>query len=246
MLLVDERIGSKDLLTPLQRYGVPAELARLEFADFAFVGRGVGNTDITIGIELKETRDLISSLQSSRFAGHQLPGLITTYDRVWLLTEGIWRAGDGDVLEALMGGWRTVSVGRRRIMANDLESWLLSIIIRGGINYWHCQTRRDTVRFLSVLYRFWTVKALDEHKSTRVMYSPPLRQHPDRATFVEPTPFQKGISGLIEGIGWEKSEALEKHFKSSFQALTLATAKDLQDVPGIGKTLANRIAVAVQ
>src|SRR5689334_15702242 len=111
MLLVDPRIGSRDLLLPLQRFGVPAELSpvNMDAGDFAFVGRGVNDAALTVGIELKETVDLVQSLRSGRFAGHQLPGLLRTYDRAWLLTEGMWRVGESGLLEVWRyGGWSTV------------------------------------------------------------------------------------------------------------------------------------------
>jgi ERCC4-type nuclease len=237
MLLVDERIGSKDLLKPLQMAGVAADLAHLEYGDFAFVGRGLNDQDIFIGIELKETKDLIASLRSGRFAGHQLPGLVQTYDRAWLLTEGIWRATPDGVLELMQGGWRTVSVGRHPIMASDLESWLLTQIVRGGVNYWHSPTRRDTIRFIATLYRWWTAKELSEHRGHEAIYLP----SPDRATFIEPSTERKMLA-CIPKVGWDKSGALEQHFGGSVRRVLAATSDELTQVPGIGKTIANTIA----
>lgn len=236
MLLVDERIGSKDLLTPLQMFGVPAALAHLEFADFAFIGRGIEGADVSVGIELKETRDLIGSLQSSRFTGHQLPGLVRTYDRVWLLTEGIWRAGAGGIFEVMAGGWRAVrGTGARSLMLNDIESWILTQTIRGGIGYWHSSTRHDTIRFISVLYHWWTDKSLDEHRSHQAIYRPP----PDRAMMVEPSTFQQMVS-CIPGVGWEKSGAIEDQ---GYSMVTLCAADVLQlrRIDGIGPKIAKTI-----
>src|SRR5574337_1311397 len=161
-------------------------------------------SDVFIGVELKETRDLIASLRSARFPGHQLPGLQTTYDRAWLLTEGIWRAGEGGVLEIMAGGWRTITLGAHQVMLSDVESWLLSQIIRGGISHWHCATRKDTVRFLTVLYKWWTAKDLDEHRSHQAIYLPP----PDRAMLAEPSTFLR-IASCLPGVGWDKAAALE-------------------------------------
>lgn len=241
MMWVDERIGSKDLLGPLIRAGVPAELTRLEYGDFAFVGRGAQEAPITVGIELKETRDLLSSLGSGRFQGHQLPGLISTYDRVWLLTEGIWRAGDGGVLETLQGGWRGQKQDRRAVLVNDVESWVLSQIIRGGIHHWHAPTRADTIRFLSVLYRWWTQKSLDQHRGHQEMYYAP----PDRATFIEPSLCQR-IAACLPGVGWDRSLALDTHFHGSIRGLLTATAEDLLSVDGIGTKTAQAIFQSLQ
>ncbi len=241
MLLVDDRIGSKDLLSPLQKYGVPCDLARLEFADFAFIGRGIAGADVYVGIELKETRDLVSCMFSSRFAGHQLPGLLQQYDQPWLLTEGIWRAGDEGVLETMAGGWKPVSIGTRRIIASDVDSWILTQIIRGGVKHWHCSVRRDTIRFLSALYHWWTDKALDEHRSHQAIYIPA----PERASLVEPSNFVKGVVGLVHDVGWTRASALEEACGGSMRRLAELTAKDLQQVPGIGKTIAQKILSAL-
>jgi ERCC4-type nuclease len=241
MMLIDDRIGSKDLIGPLIRSGVPAELTRLVFADCAFVGRGVQDEPVTIGIELKETRDLLSSLHSGRFQGHQLPGLLSTYDRVWLLTEGIWRAGPGGALETLQGSWRQQKTGRRAVLVNDVESWLLSQIIRGGIHHWHSSTRCDSVRFLSVLYHWWCSKSLDQHRGHQTIYYAP----PDRATFIEPSLFQR-IAGCLPGVGWDRSIALDQHFQGSLRGLLSATAEDLLAVDGIGPKTAQAIVTSLQ
>lgn len=236
MLLVDDRIGSKDLLLPLQQSGVSCDLQRLEFADFAFIGHGLGGADLFIGIELKETRDLLSSLRSARFSGHQLPGLQSTYDRSWLVTEGIWRANSDGVLEYMQGGWKPASVGQHRIMASDLDSWILSQTIRGGISHWHCPTRRDTIRFVSTLYRWWTDKDLDEHRSHQAIYLPP----PDRAMLTEPSPCLKMLS-CLPGVGWDKAMKLEEYCGGSLRRLMTLSAADLQQIDGIGKTIAAKI-----
>lgn len=241
MFLVDERIGSRDLLTPLIHSGVPAELAHLDFGDFAFFGRGQDDIDIMIGIELKESRDLIASMRSDRFAGHQLPGLQSTYDRAWLITEGIWRSGDGGILEVMAGGWRPISLGGRRTMLRDVESWILSQVVRGGISHWHCQTRRDTLRFLSVLYHWWTDKSLEEHRSHQVIYQPP----PDRAMVTSPSTFVR-MMACIEKVGWDRAVKLEAHFRGSISVLKAASATDLQKVDGIGKVTALNILKALE
>src|ERR1035437_8002080 len=92
MILVDLRIGSKYLLAPLKAAGFEAQLVELEFGDIAFEGKGPNGTTLNIGVELKVLGDLVNSLRTGRLAGHQLPGLLKTYDYAWLLVEGEWRA----------------------------------------------------------------------------------------------------------------------------------------------------------
>jgi hypothetical protein len=251
MMIVDERIGSRDLLGPLQRFGVPADLGRLDYGDFAFVGKGLHGADVIVGVELKESRDIVKSMQSGRFAGHQLLGLASgeykMYDRAWLVTEGIWRADDGGVLQHFARGWHKVSVGARPVMLNDLETWILTQVIRGGMTHWHCSTREDTIRFLSVLYHWWTDKELQEHRSHQQIYLPP----PDRVMMTEPSTFLKMVS-CIEGVGWEKGKALEAHFTNpvtkhgDWELMRIAALSNgLTAVPGIGKKLAGNIRTAL-
>ncbi len=235
MITVDERIGSKDLLAPIRAHGVDAELGHLDFGDFAFVGRGLNDTDLLMGLELKETRDLVSSLQSSRFAGHQLCGLQKMYDRAWLVTEGIWREGNGGVLEVLTGSWRKLSNTGRFVMYRDIESWLLTQTIRGGLSHWHCNTRKDTVRFIVNLYRWWTLKAFSEHRSHQVIYQPP----PDRAMLTEPTTFLRMLA-CIDKVGYDKAIAISQIY-GSVGEIRDSSARELQLIPGIGPIVAANI-----
>jgi len=218
------------------------DLTRLESCDAAFVGRGIADEPITVGIELKRVHgsnaaktDLLTSLRSGRLAGHQLGGM-QAYDRAWLITEGLWRANDEGVVEIYeRGSWTPIKSGRSSLLMRDIEAQLLTITTRGGINYWHCPTPRDTVRFIATLYRWWTEKSLDEHRSHQAIYLPP----PDRAVFIEPSPFLKMVS-CVPGVGYDKALAIEQHF-GSFSAFYTASPQDLCAVPGIGTTLADRI-----
>ena len=246
MLLVDERIGSRDLLGPLNRYGVPADLAHLDFGDFAFIGKGIDGADVFIGIELKESRDVVSSMLGGRFAGHQLYGLAMDehkiYDRAWLLTEGMWKQSDDGVLlhytwdsATKKRGWFPVQVGTRAIMYNDLESWILTQTIRGGLSYWHCQTRQDTIRFIATLYHWWVDKELQQHRSHQAIYLPP----PDKVMMSPPSEMLKMLAG-IDGVGWDKGRAIENHF-GKWGRFNDATLKQLIEVPGVGKVIAKHI-----
>jgi ERCC4-type nuclease len=240
MLYIDDRVGSKDLLSPLRNFGVPAELMRLEYGDFAFVGRGLQGVPMTIGIELKETRDLIKSLDTKRIAGHQLRGLLDTYDRAWLLTEGIWRASDEGILETFSAGWRAVSIGPKRVMARDIEKQILTLVIRGGISHHHCSTRTDTIRWLSVLYHWWCDKDMDEHKSHLAFHQPDL----DRALLETPSVCRL-IAKELPGIGWEKSRAVEEYFGGSVIEMVNSPREKWSEIPGVGKVIAGRVVAAL-
>lgn len=247
MLHIDDRVGSQDMHGAFERLGVPAELTRLDACDVAFVGRGIEDEPITIGIELKRMHgadagraDLITSLRSGRLAGHQLGGM-QAYDRAWLITEGLWRANSEGAVEVYSHGrWVPVQQGKSTLRMTDLEAQILTITQRGGVSYWHCPTQRDTIRFIATLYRWWTDKSLDEHRSHQAIYLPP----PDRALFVEPSLFLK-VASCLPGVGWDRAIALEAHFAGSLIALMAAGIPELTACAGIGITLAARIYTAL-
>ena len=94
MILIDDRMGSKELLPLFRPYDVTVELSHLEYADIAFFGNGPTGPEL-VGIERKTLHDLVNSMRSRRLSGYQLPGLMAAYAWVYIVVEGVWRAGDG-------------------------------------------------------------------------------------------------------------------------------------------------------
>lgn len=173
MIFVDPRAGSKELVKPLRELGLEVEETTLDFGDVSFVGRGEKGAPVCIGIEHKKVSDLVQSLGNGRLQGHQLPGMLENYDRCWLIVEGDWSENKG--------GQTTVfaSKGIRRPLrgaplAVELEKWLLGLEIRGGLHVVRTPARRDSARFLFALYRWWTDKDLDDHKSHIAVHAPDL------------------------------------------------------------------------
>ena len=206
MILVDSRVGSGDLLKPLQAAGVEAELATLEFGDVCFEGKGTGGEPLQIGVELKKLNDLIGSLRSGRLTGHQLPGLRKTYDHVWLLVEGQWRSDDRGIITHYQGparGWVTTP-GKMR--ASELEKQLLSLELCGGVHVRHTNRRPDTVRCLATLYRWWTDVALDGHTSHLAPHNP--------GAIIAVSDFRQAVMAW-PGVGRKASLAFEQEFGAS-------------------------------
>lgn len=225
MLLVDERTGSKELLKPLLLKGVPAELTHLEYGDFAIpMARGEQGKELTVGVELKVTQDLISSVNTGRFSGRQLKGLVTTYDRVWLLTEGDWKHTDEGLMTYRTFG-NVFSPVRPPTMVRDLYARLLTLIVRGGLNYWHTRDREETILFLAALYHFWTDKDLDEHKSHLGAYN----RDQDRALFVPTSQFVETIRTL-PGVDTQRARAAEKYFDGCLTCAINASPEEWAEV----------------
>jgi ERCC4-type nuclease len=248
MVIVDDRGGSAGLagakkrLNALRNRDVDADLGHLDFGDYAFAGNGPNGTAIMVGIELKTTRDLISSLRSNRLMGHQIPGMIEMYKegRLWLITEGIWREGQNGQFECYLGSWQTFSAGSKTVQMTHIESWILSTIQLGGMSYWHCPLQTDTARFVDRLHHWWTAKEYEEHRSHEVVYRAP----PDRALFATPSDFV-GMVSVIPNVGWTRAFAIEKACQGSplrpWEVLMNMSAKDLVQIEGVGMVIAKNI-----
>lgn len=179
MLLVDYRAGSKELVKPLEKAGVPiyreedGALPTLPFGDVAFTGRGVKNVPLDIGIEFKTLADIVQCCRDGRFSGHQLPGMRKTYDYSWLLIEGTWRHDEASGLittyQGPRRGWAAIP-GRMR--AAEFEKHLLTFELCGGVHVRYTNSRADSVRALVELYRWWTDRSLDSHTSHLAIHTP--------------------------------------------------------------------------
>lgn len=235
MLLIDDRVGSKDLLKPLKAAGLPAEIARLDFADVCFQGKGPNGSALDIGVELKTLSDLVGSLRSGRLAGHQLPGLSSHYDYTWLIVEGLWRhdeAGQVVMYRGKMRGWQPIP---GRMTASELEKQVLTLENCGGMHVRYVNSRRDTVRFISNLYRWWTDIAVDMHTSHLAVHTAP--------TIVPVSDFRQAIMRW-PNIGLKTSKAVELAFRGSIRAACLASIEEWATIETItDKGQARRLGV---
>lgn len=154
MITIDSREGSRELL-PFFPPNL-AVLGRLQYADFAFLGKGPSDIPITIGIERKAFMDLINSMTTGRFSGHQLPGLLSHYQVVYLLIEGIWRFNPkSGLLERRKGkSWTPLELGSRRFMAREVWGFLNTLIIRTNVHIIQTGTRRETAQVVAALHHW--------------------------------------------------------------------------------------------
>lgn len=225
MILIDSRAGSCELVKPLTEMGLPVEETTLEYGDLAFMGRGEKETPVFIGVEHKKLPDLVQSLGTGRLQDTQLRGMLASYDRMWLLIEGDWQHDAKGRVSMFKGR------GERRPLrgappAIELEKQILNLSLRGGFHVRHCPTRRDSVRFLCALYRYWTDKALDEHKSHLAIHNPDL----DRKGLAIPISDFRRIAAAIPGIGYSTSSAVERHFEGSFRRMMQAPLDEWSEI----------------
>jgi ERCC4-type nuclease len=239
MIYLDERVGSRDLLPLMPKNS--AKLTRLEFGDIAFLGRGVDDAPVSIGIERKRLNDFLTSLTTGRLSGHQLPGLTNSYDVVYLLVEGLCRPNprDGILETPRHKGWYPVTLGSRRFMAKELWSYLNTLQILAGVYVWKTGTARESAQWITNLYHWWNSKPMDAHKSHTLKHTPYAQLTVTKSTFVE------RMVAQLSGIGYKRAREVSKHFRSAIEVIS-ATEREWTAIPGIGKILAKRIIEEIQ
>lgn len=247
MLLVDTRAGSQELIAPLAAAGLPVQETTLPFGDVAFMGRGVGGTDIFCGIEHKRLSDLVQSLNDDRLCGYQLIGnednpygLIGTYDRAYLVVEGEWDT-DGSGRVVVPGKFRRAPQPLKGAPpASVLEQRVINLETRAGLRVLWSPDQKRTVRWLAALYRYWTDKDLDQHKSHLAIHAPDL----DSSLLRPVSDFQRVVA-QIPGVGLKRSAAVDTAFDGSFRRMMLATESEWAEITTEdGKGKSRRIGTA--
>jgi ERCC4-type nuclease len=237
MLLIDDRAGSSELAGPLEDLGLDVDLTRLEFGDVAFAGRGLGGADVSIGIEFKQLGECVTSLRNERLQGHQLPGMRASYDYSYLLIEGPWLYDAQGRLQRRSKISKQLKPLAGAMTISELLKRIYVLHLAGGLNPIMTACRKDTVQAIHSLYRTWTDKALDEHKSHLAIYTPPA------PFYVTVTPAASCAQG-VDGVGWQKAHAIAKHFKT-VKRMVDADLKAWLKVPGVGPELAARLLKAL-
>ena len=233
MLLVDNRIGSKELHPALAKQ-VESQLTHMEFADFSWLGKGPDDSLACVGVERKRIGDLISSMQSGRLSGHQLRGLINNHDITYLLVEGMWKSDkDGLLCTYKYGKWVPYSHGRG-VMVREVSNYLNTLAIACGVKVWQTQTAEMSVGWLVNTYRWWQ-KRWEQHGAWKQFHVSPMTQVKLR----KPTLVER-VAKEFDGVGWERAMGVGKRFGSVME-MVVADQKGWLGIDGIGKGLAGKI-----
>jgi ERCC4-type nuclease len=243
MIRLDHRVGSGELERFFQPYGIKVQKTTIAFGDMDFIGNGK-NGQVSIVVERKRIEDLIQSMHSKRLSGHQLPGMAEQYDYCYLIVEGIWQPGDQGQLEIRSGNsWVSRGVHTRAV-----NNYLMGLSLRAGLQVWRTSTPKETVSFVVDQYRMWTEKTWDEHKCHEAVYAPAgesggagRRLSLNTRKIGLPEKFAMQWPGVDS-----KARDIERHFRdlaggSWLAAMAAATAKDFEEIKGIGKIGAERI-----
>ena len=243
MIVIDSRKGSGELY-PLFSLGV-AEVATLDFADMSFFGRGNNGTLLSVGVERKQIMDLVSSISTGRLSGHQIPGLMRSYDMVYLIVEGAWRENPrSGILEHKRGkDWKEISLGRRRFMAKEVTNYLNTLAVKigdrtnGRFYIWRTLNKTETVRYITHLYYWWNNKDLDEHRAHLKDYEPNV--------FMCKPSIVYRMARALDHIGEKKAELVADKFATPFE-MVAADESAWREIPGIGKKIAKDIVKILQ
>lgn len=265
---IDYRIGSKDLLEPLNRRNIPAQLVHLDYGDINFVGlHPHTKEEVLVGIERKNVDDFVSSMRSNRL-GVQIAGMVECYPLArYLLVEGLTRANargymekviwqkesiraDGNTQTVLC--WKVIKPGggfadNGRVVSHaEWFSYITSISRVAGLEVIQSVDAEDTAAKLATLYKWWQKS---EHTSLGVDGLGDVFQErgeiPTRVTQRKPTLCMEWAK-CIPGIGPEKARAIGKWFGSA-RAMANADVEAWVGIPkevmkpGIGKGRAEKI-----
>lgn len=244
-IFIDSRVGSKDLINipPLDTPGL-CELSRLNSADIMFSGYGPSG-DTLIGVELKSLPDLISSIQTGRLQAEQMPKMIRDYDTRWILYYGNYRPGQNGALQINKGGgWKDYGYGEKPILYSYLEDFLIEAR-EYGFNIQRVGSERryekeEAVKWIYTYYKLisrpWkTHKIFKTFDNSAQIPFPPgmsLTAHEKRMARV--------VDKLCQGIGFERSIAVARHFKSHSH-MTAASVDEWKGIDGIGAVIAKKV-----
>ncbi len=250
MLLIDPRVGSVDLLPHIKKFGVPCELAQLDYGDFVFTGCGPDSTTRTYAFERKRLSDMIQSMRSGRLSGHQLIGLLDTYHSVSVIVEGNYRPGKDGILEEQHYGkyWKPAAGGK--VMYRELDAFTTTLNQLCGVSILRSNDAYETAVMLCTRY-IWAQKEWESHTGHLAIHSDTPEWERVQSGFIKPSirlvkpSLLRKLANQLEGIGWGRSKAVAEHFTTA-QEMVNAPVKEWLKIEGIGKGIAGKVVAQLQ
>jgi ERCC4-type nuclease len=233
VIMVDRR--EKDMVKLLPECPV----VELEYGDYCIYGNGPEGA-VTVGVERKKVRDLITSMMSGRMSGHQIPGMSENYFRSYLIVEGEWKEEDGEIWVKKEGKWKQGHFGRRKVRAADIWTFLTSLEVFYSLTVRLTRSVEETVDTLRQLDRWWG-KPWNKHNSIMMKATPATRVSlaPGKPSLV------RRVAVELPGIGIDRAKLVEKEFRSVVEMVE-APEHRWEGIPGIGKQTARMVVRAVR
>lgn len=243
MLSIDPRVGSSKNYTRaekvefwlegLQRHGVPAEIRQLEFGDFAWQGFWLDDRPVRVGLEHKTVNDLVGSIHSGRLSGHQIPGMVQSYEFRYLMVEGVYRPALDGMVEVANG--RGFGPTTPPVTFREITNYLNSAEQLAGLSLRRVFGPTESIATIASLYSWWQ-KPWAQHKSME--YLSHVKQE---VPYVFRRPNQvEMVAMTLPDIGPKKARSLAKRYRTVVDFVH-ATEEELLKVPGIGERLAKLI-----
>lgn len=166
-ILIDDR-EPEEISRHISSYGLSPLACRLDFGDCSFLS----SAGLVIGFERKRLPDLISSMQDRRLSGHQLRGMYTTYDRIELVIEGLWRPNSTGAIEQIGYGnkWQPLYHRGAGISYRQVDAYLYSLAECGNVKVSRTGSTLETAHLYCSRYHWWQ-KDYDLHRSHDQIYS---------------------------------------------------------------------------
>lgn len=250
MIYLDPRVGSQHLAAHFDELHLPYELTPLSYGDAMFMGNGPGGP-VSVGVELKNIFDFINSMHTGRLAGHQIPGLLDTYDHSWIVVEGFYRSRKGSGIAEVPRGpaWMPLYLGKRPVFWNEIEAFITSIEVQCGIHVRRTRTEHETARLIGNVLVPWWDKQWGDHRSLRQLDRP---QGQRLQLKVERDPVKVRMhhvaAGLGSAIGYERGlKVVNAGVFHSVSELINGTPEQWQEALGVakGKVHAANIVAAI-
>jgi len=128
---------------------------------------------------------------------------------------------------------REVKLGSRYFMWRDFELWLTSMESMGGLRMRFTRDRKGTVAVIRALYKWWTDKDWDEHRSHMVA-------NKSSGVLGVRHSLKRRIAAQLPGIGEGRSKDVAEYFES-IQDMMIPEHWEQLEVKGIGKKTIEKI-----
>lgn len=194
-------------------------------------------------VEFKKINDLLSCIETGRFAGTQLPDMLNVegLSEYWLLIEGPMKCGhDGELMIEANGKWHHARVGNRTFNMSDLDSWELTLQTLTPLKIKRTDSRSESVTWIKTLHEWWR-RGVDNHKSHMVT---------DKSRNVRGMELRRASlvrlwAEKLPGIGHDKALFVESHFGDAFE-MAVADESEWIKIEGVGLKMARRIVEAIR
>lgn len=271
MISVDDRVGSIELIPILQSMApilcsakdavIPRiTSARMLCGDVCFDGLGQNKT-VAVGIERKRLRDMINSIRSGRYSGHQLPEMLDFYDEYYLTIEGMHRSGPtGDIERFLIfnkdhkkweepsyyndfgdrgdgsmyGKWFPLKINEQTFRYTELDHFICTIRRFTNVHVSLSNTDYDTASQIISLYTHYQTPP-DKHHAHQAIHRPQSMVTIGKAGIV------RKWAADLDGIGWERSGAVALKFRTGLEMANAGPEEWASIKPGFGKILSQRV-----